>query len=51
MKKTYLKPAMQTVCLQQHLQLLAGTITDVNTNLSEEDDLEIDENPQSSWGR
>ena len=50
MKKEYIEPAMQTVCLQQHL-LLAGTITDVNTNLSEEDDLEIDENPQSSWGR
>ena len=42
---------MQTVCLQQHLQLLAGTITDVNTNLSEEDDFEIDDMPQGIWGR
>lgn len=51
MKKEYIEPAMQTVCLQQHLQLLAGTITDVNTNLSEEDDFEIDDTPQDIWGR
>lgn len=52
MKKTYLKPDMQIVQLQHLHQLLAGSPLDsVNTNLSEEDDLEIDENPQSSWGR
>ena len=52
MKKTYLKPDMQIVQLQHHHQLLAGSPLDsVNTNLDEEDDLEINENPQSSWGR
>ena len=51
MKKPYLKPDMQIVQLQHQHQLLAASPPNsVNTNLNE-DDLEIEETPQGSWGR
>ena len=52
MKKTYLKPDMRIVQLQQHHQLLAGSgLSTTSTNLDPEDNLEIDETPQAIWGR
>jgi hypothetical protein len=51
MKKTYLKPTMQAVLLQHQHQLLADSLRVVKTNLSEEDDLKIEETYEPSWGR
>ena len=51
MKKTYLKPTMQVVYLQHQHQLLAGSLTSTNTNLDKEEELEIDDTPQTVWGR
>ena len=51
MKKTYLKPTMQAVLLQHQHQLLAGSLRDIKTNLSEEDDLKIEDTSEPSWGR
>ena len=56
MKKTYLKPTMQAVLLQHQHQLLAGSLRGIKTNLSEdnlseEDDLKIEDTSEPSWGR
>ena len=51
MKKTYLKPTMQVVHLQHQHQLLAGSLTSTSTNLDQEEELEIDDTPQTVWGR
>lgn len=55
MKKTYLKPTMQAVLLQHQHQLLADSLRGIKTNLSEdlseEDDLKIEETSEPSWGR
>ena len=51
MKKTYLKPTMQAVLLQHQHQLLAGSLRSIKTNLSEEDDLKIEDTSEPSWGR
>ena len=51
MKKTYLKPTMQVVYLQYQHQLLAGSLTSTSTNLDQEEELEIDDTPQTVWGR
>jgi len=51
MKKTYLKPTMQAVLLQHQHQLLADSLRGIKTNLSEEDDLKIEDTSEPSWGR
>ena len=51
MKKTYLKPTMQAVLLQHQHQLLADSLRGINTNLSEKDDLKIEDTSEPSWGR
>ena len=51
MKKTYLKPTMQVVHLQHQHQLLAGSLTSTSTNLDPVEELEIEDRPQSTWGR
>ena len=51
MKKTYLKPDMQIVQLLHHHQLLAGNLTSTSTNLDPVEEFEIEDRPQSTWGR
>ncbi len=48
-KQEYQKPTVQVVQLHHHL-LLAGSLTQASTNLSQ-DNLEFNETPQSTWGR
>ena len=56
-KQAYQKPVMQFVLLQQQYQLLAGSLTQIQTTGlgseedSEEDELTIDETSHSGWGR
>ena len=51
-KQAYQKPAMQVVILQQQHQLLAGSITEVNSiGLGDGDLIGIIEDPNSNWGR
>ena len=54
MKKTYLQPTMNVVELQHQHQLLAGSITDVQTTgLGDGDGFTIDDTPAGDgfWGR
>ena len=52
MKREYMKPTMKVVELQHQHQLLAGSITGVQTTgLGEEDDIDISDTPGSIWGR
>ena len=54
MKREYMKPTMKVVELQHQHQLLAESITDVQTTyLDEDDDFTIDDTPAGDgfWGR
>ena len=54
MKREYMKPTMKVVELQHQHQLLAESITDLQTTgLGEEDDFEIEDTPAGDgfWGR
>ncbi len=54
MKREYMKPTMKVVELQHQHQLLAESITDVQTTgLDDGDDFTIDDTPASDgfWGR
>ena len=53
-RQTYLKPTMNVVILQQQYQLLAGSITEVNSiGLGDGDMIGIDisDDSQVIWGR
>ena len=49
-KQEYQKPTVQVVQLHHH-QLLAGSLTSTSTNLDPVEELEIEDTPQSTWGR
>ena len=54
MKRVYMKPTMKVVELQHQHQLLAESITDLQTTgLGEEDDFTLDDTPACArlWGR
>ncbi len=53
MKKIYHKPELTIIMLQNRSQLLyVSPPTNVNSNLSNpEDELIIEDTPQSGWGR
>lgn len=53
-KKQYMKPEQRVVVLQHMTQLLTGSpLTSTNTNLIDDDDLDIDDTPVGTgfWGR
>lgn len=54
MKRTYVKPEQEIVDLQYCETLLAGSVTSINSSLSAEDELLIDNTlptDDSFWGR
>lgn len=53
-KKQYMKPEQRVVVLQHMTQLLTGSpLTSTNTNLIDDDDLDIDDTSVGTgfWGR
>ena len=53
-RQTYQKPTMSVVILQQQHQLLAGSITEVQSNGLDVEDMigiDISDDPQVIWGR
>ena len=52
MKKKYMKPTVRVVDLQHRTCLLTGSpLNSTNTNLTGEEVISIEEDPQSIWGR
>ena len=53
MKKEYMKPEQRVVVLRHRTMLLSGSgpVGFTSTNLSSEDDFEIEDTPNSDWGR
>jgi hypothetical protein len=51
MKKTYWKPAIREIQILVQHPLLTTSLTETSSNLSGTDNLDINETPQSGWGR
>ena len=50
-KKEYMKPEQRIVELRHRTMILAGSLTDANTNMTDDDDIDISGTPGSTWGR
>jgi hypothetical protein len=54
-KRSYIKPDTEIFIIQEQEHLMALSLTDINTNLDEEDDIELQEDDEEVgygfWGR